>query len=189
MLSHLRNNVVGYLALTVALSGTSYAAVQLRAGQVKTKHLANSAVTSKKIDNQTIAAGDLKAGLIKNGAILVGKLGDGLDEPAQRDAQTESALFTLPRDGQVYLRYFVSQTFVSCSAGTPYLGLYVDGNPVPGSFVAVAPTEPEARAAELVATVSLSKGEHGFLVGAVCPTGDMTNGLFSGPTWTALQVG
>ena len=47
MINHLRNNVVGYLALVVAMSGTSYAAVRLSKGQVDTYHLHNGAVTTK----------------------------------------------------------------------------------------------------------------------------------------------
>lgn len=55
-------NVVSTLALVVALGGTSYAAVQLADGQVKTRHIANNAVTSAKIKDGTVAPKDLAAG-------------------------------------------------------------------------------------------------------------------------------
>ena len=58
VVQHLRNNVVGYLALFVALGGVSYAAVsvpkhsvgtkQLKKGAVKRAKLANSAVTGRR---------------------------------------------------------------------------------------------------------------------------------------------
>jgi hypothetical protein len=54
-------NVVSTLALVLALGGTSYAAAQLADGQVKTRHLADSAVTSPKIKNGTVSPSDLAA--------------------------------------------------------------------------------------------------------------------------------
>jgi hypothetical protein len=67
-LSHLRGNVVGYVALVIALSGTSYAfavadnSVRSRHivnGQVKTPDIGRSAVTGAKIKNGTVGPLDL----------------------------------------------------------------------------------------------------------------------------------
>ena len=41
-LRHIRNNLVAYIALFVALSGTSYAAFSLPAGSVGTRELKNA---------------------------------------------------------------------------------------------------------------------------------------------------
>lgn len=46
---HLRHNVVAYLALFVALGGTSYAAVNLPPGSVGTRQLRNHSVTPVKL--------------------------------------------------------------------------------------------------------------------------------------------
>lgn len=46
---HLRSNVVAYLALFVALGGTSYAAVSLPSGSVGTRQLRNHSVTPSKL--------------------------------------------------------------------------------------------------------------------------------------------
>lgn len=54
ILNHARNNLVAYIALFVALGGTSYAAVSLPAGSVGTKQLRNAAVTNKKLANGSI---------------------------------------------------------------------------------------------------------------------------------------
>ena len=59
LLLHLRNNTVGYLALFVALGGTSYAAISLPAGSVGTRQLRNGAVTSKKLSRGAVTAGAL----------------------------------------------------------------------------------------------------------------------------------
>jgi hypothetical protein len=59
ILTHVRNNVVGYLALFVALGGSSYAAISLPADSVGTRQLANGAVTSHKLANHAVTAAAL----------------------------------------------------------------------------------------------------------------------------------
>jgi hypothetical protein len=54
ILNHVCSNLVGYLALFVAVGGTSYAAFSLPAGSVGTRELHNGSVTSKKIANRSI---------------------------------------------------------------------------------------------------------------------------------------
>jgi hypothetical protein len=55
-LRHIRNNLVGYIALFVALGGTSYAALSLPAGSVGTPQLRNGAITAAKVNPTSIAA-------------------------------------------------------------------------------------------------------------------------------------
>ncbi|HSV40085.1 MAG TPA: hypothetical protein VLI04_15100 [Nocardioidaceae bacterium] len=96
---HLRNNVVGYLALVIAMGGTSYAAVQLQAGQVKTKHLANQAVTSKKVKDGTIKARDVKGKVLGTSRVLarprftgnVGVVNDITEVPMSAAGWTQAA--------------------------------------------------------------------------------------------------
>jgi hypothetical protein len=52
--SHVRSNAVAYLALFVALGGTSYAAAGLAPGSVGSRQLRNQAVTSPKIANGAV---------------------------------------------------------------------------------------------------------------------------------------
>ena len=70
--------VIAYLALFVALSGTSYAAVTLsnnsvlsrhiKAGQVKRSDLANKAGNASKVADGSLLAEDFKAGELPSGS-------------------------------------------------------------------------------------------------------------------------
>lgn len=52
---HLRANAVAYLALFVALGGTSYAAINVPAGSVGNRQLKNHSITPLKLDPNRIA--------------------------------------------------------------------------------------------------------------------------------------
>jgi hypothetical protein len=74
---HGRRHIVGYLALFVALGGTSYAATSLSAGSVgtrqlrdqavRTSKLADGAVNSEKVQNHSLLASDFQAGQLPRG--------------------------------------------------------------------------------------------------------------------------
>jgi hypothetical protein len=75
--AHLTEHAVGYVALFIAIGGTSYAAVslprnsvgtaQLRAGSVTAPKLAKRAVDSSKVKNGTLLAKDFAAGQLPAG--------------------------------------------------------------------------------------------------------------------------
>src|SRR3954466_7923748 len=54
--AHLRGNVVSYLALFVALGGTSYAALKLPANSVGTKQIKRHAVTPSKLSSGVLSS-------------------------------------------------------------------------------------------------------------------------------------
>ena len=60
-LRHIRRNLVSYLALFVALGGTSYAAVTLPRNSVGSAQLQNNAVTSGKVRDHSLLAKDFRA--------------------------------------------------------------------------------------------------------------------------------
>ncbi|MDX6686606.1 MAG: hypothetical protein QOF86_2734 [Baekduia sp.] len=64
---HLRNNVVGYVALFAALGGTSYAAVRLAPGSVTNRALARGAVSHSKLATNSVTSADIANGSIKPG--------------------------------------------------------------------------------------------------------------------------
>jgi hypothetical protein len=57
--SHIRGNLVAYLALFAALGGTSYAAVGLAPGSVTSRALANGAVTHSKLAASSVSDGNV----------------------------------------------------------------------------------------------------------------------------------
>jgi hypothetical protein len=69
---HLRHNLVAYLALFVALGGTSYAAVSLPRNSVGSKQIRSNAVSSTKVKNRSLAESDFSRAAI---AALSGKPG------------------------------------------------------------------------------------------------------------------
>jgi hypothetical protein len=65
--SHLRKNLVAYLALFLALGGTSYAASKLPANSVTGKQIKASAVTSSDVKDRSLLAKDFKNGQLPAG--------------------------------------------------------------------------------------------------------------------------
>jgi hypothetical protein len=74
-------NVVATMALFVALGGSSYAAVQLSNGQVKTKHLAKNAVKAKKLAPDSVNSGKVKDGSLLAQDFEPGQLPAGAQGP------------------------------------------------------------------------------------------------------------
>jgi hypothetical protein len=66
-LTHVRHNLIAYVALFVALGGTTYAATALPAGSVGTRQLRNGAVTPPKLNHRLIG-GYVRAWAVTNGA-------------------------------------------------------------------------------------------------------------------------
>ena len=70
--NHLRSNAVAYLALFIALGGTSYAAINLPAGSVGTKQLRNGSVTAGKLDPKTIGGSVRHWAFVSEDAHVIG---------------------------------------------------------------------------------------------------------------------
>ena len=79
ILIHLRGNAVGYVALFAALGGTSYAAVTLAPGSVKSRQLANRAVTHAKLARNSVQANNLLTHSLTGAAFKPGALAKALN--------------------------------------------------------------------------------------------------------------
>lgn len=71
LLDHLRSNLVAYLALFIALGGTSYAAFTLPANSVGTRQLRNNSITPIKFKTSEIAANIRAWAVIQGGTQVV----------------------------------------------------------------------------------------------------------------------
>jgi hypothetical protein len=71
LVSHVRANAVAYLALFVALGGTSYAAASLPAGSVGNAQLRNHSISPVKFDPRSIGAYVRAWAVIENGNHVV----------------------------------------------------------------------------------------------------------------------
>ena len=83
MLGHLRSNLIGYVALFVALGGVSYAA-----GTITTADLKNGVVTKKKLHRNAVVPGKIRKGAVtgpkvSDGAITGPKVSDGAIDGAK----------------------------------------------------------------------------------------------------------
>jgi hypothetical protein len=78
IISHVRGNAVAYMALFAALGGTSYAAVQLAPGSVKTTDLANGSVTRVKLAARSVGESDLVKGSLTAADFKPGALRNAL---------------------------------------------------------------------------------------------------------------
>src|SRR5690349_719145 len=82
--AHVRGHAVGYLALFIALGGSSYAAVRLTPGSVNSAAIAKRAVTHAKLARNSVTGGNVARGSLtasdfKAGTFLQGLKGDAGD--------------------------------------------------------------------------------------------------------------
>jgi hypothetical protein len=208
-------NVIATLALFVALGGSSYAAVELSRGEVKTKNLAAGSVTSAKVKNRTLRARDFRVGRLPAGPQgapgaqgAQGPKGDqgspgmaGMPGPTQGassagasaapSATFENTQVTQPVNTATAGRLFVygkALLNVGCSAGSPRTGLYVDGVAVPGSGV----THPNGLDF-FVWTAGVSQqvpaGNHTVELASDCPGGNWTGTSRNYQSTSAVLLG
>jgi hypothetical protein len=159
MIGHLRRNAVAYLALFVALGGTSYAAMSLAPNSVGTAQLKNGAVTAPKVRRNSLVAADFQANSLPRGPRGAtgprGVMGPaGLSASAASDdlpagtatGSLSSAVpikhvtISLPRAGNLVIvdSEVDSLTFNNPTNSTvnyAAVGLYLDGAPVPNGAV------------------------------------------------------
>jgi hypothetical protein len=90
-LAHLRGNAVAYIALFLSLGGSSYAAVQLSPGSVRTRTLANGAVTRAKLASNSVGSTQVANGTLMSKDFKPGQLLQGLKGDVGQSGQAGSA--------------------------------------------------------------------------------------------------
>jgi hypothetical protein len=192
--------VVACIALSVALGGTSYAAITLPKNSVGTKQLKKNAVTSPKVKDRSLLARDFKAGQLPRGA--KGDKGD----PGAPGAQGVPGPFpdTLPSGKTIRGRwgmgftasaggqYFESHiSFVYPLAAAPTAHFIASGNPPPAGCPGTA-ANPQADPGHLCVYEDNDGNRSSTLVcsSGLCPGADKygaqlrTNSAAAGGVWT-----
>jgi hypothetical protein len=187
-LTHLRRNLVAYLALVIALgTGTAYAAAAIPNGSVTTAKLHTNAVTSTKIQNKTIRNRDMK----KPTWVQSNTLGAVTPPAATPDVVSVAPYgFSLPNKARTSVTVFIPALKANCPGNaTPSVGLYIDTVPVPGTRTNV-PGEDNTRPIQLTTTFVMAGGAHNAQVGITCPGGAVPAPSSPGAeTWTIIQTG
>jgi hypothetical protein len=189
ILTHLRRNVVAYLALLVAVTtGTAYAAVKIPNGSITTKKLHTNAVTSTKIKNGTIKQKDIrKPTWVQSATLVTGT------PPAVPDLVGVAPYdFTLPHKGRTSVTVFIPTIGGGCDSGNPdqpTIGLYIDNVAIP-TTAATVPMAANDRSVQLTATLPLGAGAHTGRVGITCSGGSIPNVSSPGAkTWSIILTG
>ncbi len=187
ILTHLRRHIVAYLALLIAMTGTSYAAAAIGNGSITAKKLHKNAVTSTKIKNGTIKPKDLK----KPTYVHSTNLGLGTPPPVPDVVSIAPYDFSLPNSGRTSVTVFISTIGGGCDSGSdqPTIGLYIDNLPIAGTAANVPPPAND-RSAQLTATLPLGAGAHTGRVGITCSgTSQPVNlGSPGSKSWTVIQA-
>jgi hypothetical protein len=187
---HLRNNLVAYVALAVALgTGTAYAAAAIPNGSVTAAKLHTNAVTSTKIKNGTIKPKDLKKPTYVQSTNLA--LGT---PPAVPDLISVAPYdFSLPTKGRTSVSVFIPTIGGSCDSGNPdqpTIGLYIDNVPI-AATAATVPASANDRSVLLTATLPLNAGPHAGRVGITCSGASQPNNIAApgAKSWTIILTG
>jgi hypothetical protein len=123
-IQHLRGNAVAYLALFVALGGTSYAALRIPAGSVGAKQLKNHSIMPVKLNNKYFN-GNIRAWAIVDPK---GKVIAGAGKPVgQRDPVSPGSY--LIRWGVRLARTCATIANVDSQGSQPTESVPVPGNP------------------------------------------------------------
>jgi hypothetical protein len=182
--------IVAYLALLLALGGSSYAATHLgknsvtakalKNGAVKRKKLRNDAVDSSKVQAGGLLPSDIQGGVLPSGGFAAGTVGNVQPPGANGNFQAATSI-TTTETGR-FLVFGSAETFLVCNASGSCaisLGLYVDGVPLPdsGTVVSAPATGTVSRGVTLMGiTGSLPAGIHQVLLGgALSPPSNVSS--------------
>jgi hypothetical protein len=153
MLGHVRRNAVGYLALFVALGGTSYAVSSLAPNSVGTPQLKNGAVTGAKVKDHALTAVDFQSNSLPRGprgatgpaGLSASVVADDLPAatppgPLSSAVAIKHVTINLPRAGKLVVLdpKVESVNFNNTTNSTVVytaVGLFLDGVPVSNSGV------------------------------------------------------
>ena len=186
-LTHLRRNVVAYLALVVALgTSTAYAAGSIPDGSVTAAKLHKNAVTSNKIKDGTVKNKDIKKPTYVQST-------NRRSATRRRRCRIWSAwLPTTSRcrnKGRTSVTVFIprsSAATATTETPPPTIGLYIDNGPIAGTAANV-PGAATTRPIQLTATLQLNGGAHAGQVGITCSGASAPNDGHRRQSWSSSR--
>lgn len=209
-LAHLRQHFVGYLALFVALAGTSYAAVNLPKHSIGTAQLKKAAVGARQLKDRSVTQPKIDPTLL---ALFKGQQGpkgdtgsDGTTGPTgptygeshavfaeamtpQMDMGPASTTVTTPTAGKLYVFGYNEGANVTCTSGTGvYVGLFVDNTRVPGLNSLAAGT-PQNLSFAGVTSAQVAAGTHTVVAKAQCLSGTVSTATTQFAAYGVIVLG
>lgn len=190
MISHLRRNAVAYLALVVALGGTSYAAAKLPRNSVGTVQIRAGAVQSSDVKDGSLRRKDLAAGVLPAAEVHFAAQGSTPfgDPPANPPSTLAETTFDLPAAGRLWVYGSIKATITCSGDNDAEFGLYLDGEPVPGSGRGVLENETAFVSLEGLTAV-VPAGSHTVEIGRTCGSGASLAGSSTNYVTGVLLVG
>ena len=184
--THVRRNLVGYIALFIALGGTAYAATAAK-NSVTSKSIRDGAVRSPDVKNNGIKGVDVAEGTLDiSGLAFASAFRNPQDPvpPTTPDTATLNAqyshTFVTPRRGRLLVYASLKHLAVKCSVGNGNVFLYLDGVGVPGS----GQVQPDIPSPDPFTPIALSgvvpAGSHTLRISLDCPMGNSTGDGSSG---------
>jgi hypothetical protein len=143
VLAHVKHDAIAYLALFVALGGTSYAAIKIPNNSVGTKQLRNSAVTSKKLAN----------GSVTNPRLAKGSVGAGKLDP-KTIAGSLRAYVQISAQGQITAAHPAAKLLGWTAAGPQPGGTIQWSQRIPAACFAIATTAANGQASYVSALLA-----------------------------------
>jgi hypothetical protein len=191
-------NVMATVALFVALGGGAYAALRLPRNSVGPTQIKRNAVSSSKVKNRSLLAGDFKAGQLPAGprgltgaqgqqgvqglqgiqgergpagptAVFAYDSGGQYDPPADEGTPLSTTTVSLPVAGRLFVTATQKTTLSATGGGgggptEDVYGIYVDGQPVPGSRARIGAVPLDSPQTETVTSIGvtgvLAAGQH-----------------------------
>jgi hypothetical protein len=156
VLSHVKSNLVGYLALFVALGGTSYAAASLPKNSVGRAQLRKGAVTASKVKAHSLTRGDFKRGQLPRGAKGARGIQGVQGSPGSQGPQ---GLQGIPGSARAYGQIDIVSGNFSLVPGSSknVIGVLQGGGGNPGACIELDPSI-DASTASVIATPNLRSG-------------------------------
>jgi len=118
--------VIAFLALLIALGGTSYAAIKLPANSVGSKQIKKNAVTGKKVKDRSLTASDFATGQLPAGAVgptgPAGKDGAPGKDGVDGTSATTNVVMRFPTSSTTITNGNSATSFANCAAGEKATG-------------------------------------------------------------------